>query len=433
MIRSVSLTNFRSFKQATVALSPLTLIYGTNGAGKSNFFDALRLLRYIGEGRSIRDAIEGHSTFSGGSLANVVAGVRGGGEDLTHLRVDDPVLKIVVDMTTRLGPVTYTVSLDASEYKVVQESLVASRHRGNYLYSTEPDGSPLKQAWDSPAVRALVHSGSPGRNPSRSFSAFEPILTQFTGRKADTAYNESFAQAVRDELSGITPLELRPEVLRQYSALGRFELGEHGESFAAAAWLLLRRAELEEQDPAAAQAHGMEAAQRRDAILGWLSKLTPRPITDLLVESAPTNEAIFAIREEGSDRPLSARSLSDGTLRFAAIALALLGDQQTRTFAIEEVENGLNPSRLHLLLQLMERAVVAEPNLQVLCTTHSPTLLEFANQTTVENAIALGWDAERDSSRVSRVSALRASLPVEDEATWSELLAEGWLQFAADR
>ncbi len=316
----------------------------------------------------------------------------------------------------------------------MSESLVANHHRGLYVFSTEQEGTPLKQGIDSPALRALVHSGSPGRNPVRNFSAFEPILTQFTGRKADTAYNENYAAVVREELSGIAPLELRPEVLRQYSALGRFDLGEHGESFAAAAWLLLRRAEMfdEDEPDSPASSIGREAARRRDAILGWLSLLTPRPIQDMLVESAPTNEAIFAIREVGSDRALTARSLSDGTLRFAALALALLGGSGQSTYAVEEVENGLNPSRLNLLLKLMERSVANEERLQVLCTTHSPTLLEFASEVTLGNALAVGWDSENDTSRVSRVGDLRRALPDGDDTTWGELLAEGWLQFSAD-
>ena len=47
---------------------------------------------------------------------------------------------------------------------------------------------------------------------------------------------------VRAELRAISPLELRPEVLRTYSTRGNAILGEHGENFAGAVADLLERA-----------------------------------------------------------------------------------------------------------------------------------------------------------------------------------------------
>ena len=43
-IISVSLKNYKSIGSARVRLAPLTLLVGRNGAGKSNFLDALRLV-----------------------------------------------------------------------------------------------------------------------------------------------------------------------------------------------------------------------------------------------------------------------------------------------------------------------------------------------------------------------------------------------------
>lgn len=44
LVQSVQLTNFRGFREHTVALDPLSVLVGHNNAGKSTFIDALRLL-----------------------------------------------------------------------------------------------------------------------------------------------------------------------------------------------------------------------------------------------------------------------------------------------------------------------------------------------------------------------------------------------------
>jgi AAA15 family ATPase/GTPase len=38
MITKLRAENFKSFRNSTFSLSPMTLVIGANGAGKSNFF-----------------------------------------------------------------------------------------------------------------------------------------------------------------------------------------------------------------------------------------------------------------------------------------------------------------------------------------------------------------------------------------------------------
>ena len=52
---------------------------------------------------------------------------------------------------------------------------------------------------------------------------------------------------------------------------------------------------------------------------------------------------------------------------------------------MEEIETGLHPTRLHLLVQLIEHSVAAG-NLQVVGTTHSPQLLTKLSDRSRENA-----------------------------------------------
>jgi len=55
---------------------------------------------------------------------------------------------------------------------------------------------------------------------------------------------------------------------------------------------------------------------------------------------------------------------------------AMLGTKPARFYFFEELENGIHPTRLYLLLQLIEQKVTGG-KIQVVATSHSPQLLGF--------------------------------------------------------
>ena len=71
---------------------------------------------------------------------------------------------------------------------------------------------------------------------------------------------------------------------------------------------------------------------------------------------------------------LDARGMSDGTLRFLAIVAALLTCKEGSLLVIEEIDNGLHPSRADTLVEML-RTLGARRNIDVIVTTHNPALL----------------------------------------------------------
>lgn len=65
MIKSLRLENWKSFSEATQYIDPVTILIGTNASGKSNLLDALELLRRIGSGADVDDAVNGSGVLSG--------------------------------------------------------------------------------------------------------------------------------------------------------------------------------------------------------------------------------------------------------------------------------------------------------------------------------------------------------------------------------
>ena len=58
MIRRIHIKDYKSLRNVEVELRPLSVLFGPNAAGKSNFIDALQLLSRIATSRTLKEAFE---------------------------------------------------------------------------------------------------------------------------------------------------------------------------------------------------------------------------------------------------------------------------------------------------------------------------------------------------------------------------------------
>jgi predicted ATPase len=81
-----------------------------------------------------------------------------------------------------------------------------------------------------------------------------------------------------------------------------------------------------------------------------------------------------------SETPIPASDISDGTLRILAFLTALYQEHTPSIICFEELENGVHPWLLHKMMELLKlvstEGITGKP-VQVLITTHSPTLLNY--------------------------------------------------------
>ncbi|HEY2014952.1 MAG TPA: AAA family ATPase, partial [Bryobacteraceae bacterium] len=75
MITHIEISGFKSLEKVSLDLGPLNIFVGTNASGKSNFFDALRVLQGIGEGLSVDEIFNGKPKSAN---SEVWEGIRGG-------------------------------------------------------------------------------------------------------------------------------------------------------------------------------------------------------------------------------------------------------------------------------------------------------------------------------------------------------------------
>ncbi len=87
--------------------------------------------------------------------------------------------------------------------------------------------------------------------------------------------------------------------------------------------------------------------------------------------------------KNGTTHP--ARSLSDGTLRFLALAVLALDSSALGVICLEEPENGIHPERIAAMLELLQDIAVDvtrpvgedNPLRQVIVNTHSPAVVHL--------------------------------------------------------
>jgi predicted ATPase len=176
--------------------------------------------------------------------------------------------------------------------------------------------------------------------------------------------------AARREMASWQLLHLEPSVMRAPDAFGGpSKVDERGGHIAAT---LARLAPLEKQ-PGRVLA---EAANR-------LAALVPEVRSLGIDRDEARRQLSVVMKMHGTDHQLGPRALSDGTLRFLALVTMQLDPMAGDLLCMEEPENGMHPSRMRAMVQLLRDFAVdptepvseENPPRQVIVNTHSPDVV----------------------------------------------------------
>jgi len=218
------------------------------------------------------------------------------------------------------------------------------------------------------------------------------------------------AEWLRRRLGDVQNLSLSPDVLRQYGQRSLVErLGEAGENFASLVKVIL-------------QDH-----DNGNAYLSWLRQLVPFEAGDVRILTGALGEPLFSLSRGAQELP--APVLSDGTLRFAALAAAFFQPDMPEVITIEEIENGIHPGRLRLLVELLKsQASIDGP--QVFATTHSPVVLAWLEESDYETTFFCKRDEETGASIIRPLSEIPRLVELVKNSSLGELFTEGWMEGA---
>ena len=109
------------------------------------------------------------------------------------------------------------------------------------------------------------------------------------------------------------------------------------------------------------------------------------PVTSVDVVRDDVREQLSISITEGNGQQFSASAVSDGTLRFLALAILTEDPRVGGVLCVEEPENGIHPERLRSMYRLMrDFAVDTDSSIgdgnvmrQLIVATHSPYLLQL--------------------------------------------------------
>lgn len=358
LIEQVRLTSFKSFKDAVLPLDALTLLVGRNGSGKSNALDGLWTLARLSQGEDVRDVLDGGR--DGPAVRGGAAGCAPFGESVFTLgcTIATGGELVHLDVTVQVEPVVQVV---AERLRVGDRDVLATLPAMN-------DSGDIVAVWDQ-------HQPGPPRTVS--FRASRLLTTQVLGRIPATTEGQKVhlaAARMLGALRAVFVLDPVPHLMRQYVPSRDTQLRRDADNLSAAVASLL-------QDPTT-------AARLSDA----LTQLNEQDVVDVTTSRSELDDVMLTLVERfvGRNQLVPARVMSDGTLRFLAILVALLqmptvdtmpeplasedAVGQT-TLVIEELENGLHASQAQLLVGLV-RDEVHGRRVRALATAHSPALLD---------------------------------------------------------
>lgn len=405
MITKLRLERFKNFEAAELALGPLTLLVGINASGKSNLRDAFRFLHGVGRGYTLAEIL-GEKYGEGGE--RIWRGIRGGMREAAFCDAETFALEatFAVASQNKEREAKYSIEVASGSTdkgpRVVSERLVVD---GDSVYDSNPTSK--KETFN-----LLVQIGSDDRShrPFVTFRDHQPILSQmsvFPDRKIPSAVKR-IAQACLDVLSSMRFLDLHPDAMRLPSLAGQITLGDHGENLSSVLQSIC------------------ENPQRKYILVQWLQELTPLDVVDFKFLPDQIGRVLVTLIEQ-SGQETTAYSASDGTLRFLGLLAALLGPEPAHFYFIEELENGIHPTRLHLLLQLIEQQV-SQGNVQIAAITHSPQLLRLVNPTTLKFAAMTYRLDGRADAQIKRILDIPEARRIIEQHDLAQLYESGWLE-----
>ncbi|WNG53814.1 AAA family ATPase [Archangium gephyra] len=393
MLVELYVHGFKSFREARLPLAELTVLIGANASGKSNLLEALQLLSWLAHGRRLNELLY--------AVKERQLDVRGPLERLAHDHEGGFTLGgIFADASSRRLSLTTGVEIEADGLHIEYER-AAEGDSEDILYDA--------LSFEEGGVLNVAYNRSEEGGPSLGSDVIactdqQAVFTQLTtparfmGQRAQQRIPQA-ARQIQSALESILFLDPVPRRMRDYSFTVERTLQGDGSNLSAVLYDLC------------------EKQQRKAEVLAFVRSLPEQNILDLTFLTGPRGEVMAELTESfgGDAQTYEAALLSDGTLRVLAVAAALVSVPAGALVVIEEIDNGVHPTRAKLLLDNIQR-VARERKLRVLLTTHNPALLDAIPVEAIPDVVACFRDPKDGDSRL---------MPLRQLQDYPELVAQG--------
>ena len=396
MIKSFIFEKFKSYERAVLWLEQITTLIGSNASGKSNAIEGIQILSEIATGRDLNTIFDGTKNSEGG--------IRGGAKGCCRFSANSFILGCTIDWDDK-HDLLYRIRISAANRIMVEEEslyLVKNAQTdasyGSVIFKSTSSNT------DSGDIVVEYTNGKRGKNPECRVIRSMSVLSQMQSRLPSDIENYGTTlkkiQKVQNSLTQMFILDPIPSMMRGYSRVGDNTLRRNCSNLSAVLYSL-KETKLHEWD----------------TFCDIVKNLPENEIKDINFVKTQINDVILIQKEQNgrSTENIDATRLSDGTLRCIAILAAVMSEPENSLIAIEEIDNGIHPSRVIKLMQAICR-IAERRKIDIIMTTHNVTILNGLSKKEILGVSVVYRDAQSQSSKI---------IPYIDIPNQAGLLASG--------
>lgn len=344
-IKQIEIKAFKSIVNQTVDLGQLNVFIGTNGAGKSNFLEAVGVLSC---------AIAGQVSYS--KLAE--RGVRLSAPEVFKSSFRNLDRKNAFSLKAQFDDLTYSATINPN-------------NEANFDFSAEAIDRKNFRIGGRSNRGVTIASISLTKANTENFSKRQSVISTLEALGAFTEEESKHLEALKDYaiyaistpiLRGVSPDDSHKE-----------PLGLYGGSLSIAL-----KDVIDEIHSSKAITNDLD---RFFNLLDWFESIgtTDRISSKLQSNHLHTGKNVVSYKDKymkTNFNNLYAYDVSEGALYILFILMLLMHKKSPRIFALDNVDNALNPGLVRELMSNISAILKEHPEKQMLMTTHNPTTLD---------------------------------------------------------
>jgi hypothetical protein len=231
-----------------------------------------------------------------------------------------------------------------------------------------------------------------GKKPCISLPADRSVLSRYdqfapSSNKKIASDASRVARAIERYLNAAFVFDPHPKAMREYERIGQYVLNKDGSNLSSVLYGLGQGDEKQ------------KASQQR--ILELIRQLPEEPFEGFDFTLTNRGDVLLGLKRRDK-AVIDARVLSDGTLRALAILTALETVETGSRIVLEEMDNGIHPSRVKVLIDHIW-AVAKQRRLNVLVTTHNPAALNSLDREQLNSVVVCHYDKEQQASELTQL------------------------------
>lgn len=354
MIKSFIYENFKSFEKAELNLEAVTSLVGTNSSGKSNAIEGISILAESATGVDLGVILDG--------TRNNDSHVRGGSKACSRFKTTSFKLGCLIDLDEDYD-LLYEIKIGTSKRIMVNEEALYKvengkvTHKGDKIFKTKDRNE------DSSDIKVEYRNGKKGMNPdiicNRTVSVLSQLTSKLPNHTETDDENLKYIGLVIANLKKIFVLDPVPSEMRDYVRTTDVELKTNCENISPVLYQMC------------------EDKEKKEYLMDVIRELPENEIIDIEFVETKLGDVIFGLQEKylSSSELVDAKRLSDGTLKCIAVVAAVLTMPEDSVLVVEEIDNGIHPSRVKELINRLEQ-VCRPKGIDILLTTHNASLLD---------------------------------------------------------